>query len=174
MVLNHHGDILCNNVIWRWPITTKLRWWSYNKTEMPYDDILVTDCTRSCGWGWGLFWYGGHLRPCGRVLKSLYGHHLKNPIFSNLGLCAVCWAHFTCHHELWPTSVGHPFSFLNSSWGLTGENITRSNITIAIFRFVLQDFTIPGYIIFYRYLFSLCLHVAVFLLQYVALLQSVN
>ena len=30
-------------------------------------------------------------------------HHqgsLNNPIFSNLGLCAACWAHFMCHHEL--------------------------------------------------------------------------
>ena len=43
---------------------------------------------------------------------------LNNPIFSNLGLCAVCWAHFVCHHELQPTSVGHSFSFLNSSWKL--------------------------------------------------------
>ena len=45
---------------------------------------------------------------------------LNNPIFSNLGLCAACWAHFMYHRELWPTSVGHPFSFLNSSWGLVG------------------------------------------------------
>ena len=51
------------------------------------------------------------------------GHHrmcLNNPIFSNLGLSATCWVHFVCHHVLRPTSVDHPFSFLNSSWGLTG------------------------------------------------------
>ena len=42
------------------------------------------------------------------------------PFFSNLGLCATCWAHFMCHHELWPTLVGHPFSTLISSLGLAG------------------------------------------------------
>ena len=46
-------------------------------------------------------------------------------VFSNLGLCAACWAHFMCHHELWPTSVSHPFSFLNSSLGLARGNITK-------------------------------------------------
>ena len=64
---------------------------------------------------------------------------------------------FMCHHELWPTSVGHPFSFLNSSWGLTGGKHYQK-ITIAIFRFVLQNFIIPGYfpyILFYSCLFSL-------------------
>ena len=91
---------------------------------------------------------------------NFYGHHwgcLNNPIFSNLGLCVVCWAHFMCHHELWPTSVGHPFSFLNSSWGLTGGK-HYMKITVAIFRFVFQSFTIPGYfpyILFYSCLFSL-------------------
>ena len=106
----------------------------------------------SCvGGGWGLSYGGGHLQPCGQVQGCLY-----NPIFSNLGLCAVCWAHFMCHHELWPPSVGHPFSFLNSSWGLTGGKFFQ-NITISIFRFVHQNFTIPGYfpyILFYSYLFS--------------------
>ena len=75
---------------------------------------------------------------------------LNNPIFSNLGLCAACWAPFMCHHELWPTSVGHPFSFLNGSRGLTGGKYYQK-ITIVIFRFVLPNFTIPGcfpYILF--------------------------
>ena len=47
-------------------------------------------------------------------------HHrgcLNNPIFSNLGLCAACWARFMCHHELWSTSVSHPCSSLSSSLG---------------------------------------------------------
>ena len=95
----------------------------------------------------------------GGSLKSFYGHHrgcLNNPIISNLGLCAVCWAHFMCHYELWPTSVGHPFSFLNtcSSWGLTGGKHYQKEV----FRFVLQNFTIPAYfpyILFYSCLFSL-------------------
>ena len=48
------------------------------------------------------------------------------------------------HHELWPTSVSHPFSFLNSSLGLAGEKHYQK-ITIPIFRLVLQNFAIPGY-----------------------------
>ena len=113
-----------------------------------------------CGWGLGAFlrWWPLSTMWAGPVI--FYGQHrgcLNNPIFSNLGLGAACWAHFMCHHELWPTSVSHPFSFLNSSWGLTrGKHYQK--ITIAIFRFVLQNFTVPGYfpyILFYRYLFSL-------------------
>ena len=60
-----------------------------------------------------------------------------------------------CHHELWPTAVGHPFSFLNSSWGLTGGKHYQK-ITIAIFRFVLENFTIAGY-------FPYILSIAVFI-----------
>ena len=73
------------------------------------------------------------------------------------GLCVVCWAHFMCHHELWPTSVRHPFYFLNSSWCLTGGKHYQK-ITIAIFKIVLQKFTIPGYfpyILFFSCYFSL-------------------
>ena len=53
-------------------------------------------------------------------------------------------------------SVGHPFSFLNSSRDLTGGKHYKK-ITIPIFRLVLQNFAIPcnfPYILFYRYLFS--------------------
>ena len=64
------------------------------------------------------------------VGSFIYGYHqgvlLNNPIFSNLGLCAAC---FMCHHELWPTSVSHPFS-LNSSIGLLGGKHYQK-ITIA-------------------------------------------
>ena len=80
---------------------------------------------------------------------------LNNPIFSNLGLCAACWVRFMCHHELWPTSVSHPFSSLNSSLGYAGGKHYQK-ITIPMFRLVLQNFSIPGYfpfILFYRYLF---------------------
>ena len=78
-------------------------------------------------------------------------------IFSNLGLCAACGARFMCHHELWPTSVSHPFSSLNISLGFAGGKHYQK-ITIAIFRLVLQNFAIPvcsRYILFYHYLFSL-------------------
>ena len=41
----------------------------------------------------------------------------NNSNIQNLGLCTACWTHFMCHHQLWPTSVSHPFSFLTSSLG---------------------------------------------------------
>ena len=114
------------------------------------------------GRGWGLSYGGGHLQPCGRVLSYIYGHHrgcLNNPIFSNLGLCAACWACLICHHELWPTSASHLFSSLNSSLGFAGGKHNKK-ITIPIFRLVLRNFAIPGYfpytcILFYSCLFSL-------------------
>ena len=79
------------------------------------------------------------------------------PSFSNLGICAACWARFMCYHRLCPTTVSHPFSSLNSSLGFAGGKHYQK-ITIPIFRLVLQNFAIPGcfpYILFYRYLFSL-------------------
>ena len=79
------------------------------------------------------------------------------PFFSNLGLCAACWARFMCHHELWPTSVNHPFSSLNSSLDFAGGKHYQK-MTIPVFRLVHQNFAIPGcfpYILFYRYIRSL-------------------
>ena len=78
-----------------------------------------------------------------------------------------------CHHELWPTSVSHPFSSLNSSEGFAGGKHYQK-ITIAIFRFVLQNFDIPGY---FPYILSMAVFSPYFLLvglllQYVALFQS--
>ena len=61
-----------------------------------------------------------HVGGSFHIFMASTGGVLNNPIFSNLGLSATCWVHFVCHHELRPTSVDHPFSFLNSSWGLTG------------------------------------------------------
>ena len=98
---------------------------------------------------------------------------LNNPIFSNLGLCAACWARFMCHHELWPTSVSNPFSFLNSSLGLTGENITRKLLFLSLglfFKILLFQDTFLVFFsiaIFSPYFLQVCL-----LLQYVALFQS--
>ena len=48
-----------------------------------------------------------------------------------------------CHHELWPTSVSHPFSSLSSSLGFAAGKHCQK-ITIPIFRLVLQNFAIPG------------------------------
>ena len=54
------------------------------------------------------------------LFKYHHGGCLNNSVFSNLGLYATFWACFMCHHELWPSSVSHPISSLNSSlahWG---------------------------------------------------------
>ena len=62
-----------------------------------------------------------------------------------------------CHDELWPTSVSHPCSFLNSSLGLAGGKHYQK-ITIPVFKVVLQNFAIPcyfPYILFYGYIPSL-------------------
>ena len=79
-----------------------------------------------------------------------------------------------CHHKLWPTSVSHPFSSLNSSLvGLTGGKY-YPKITIPNFALILQNFAFPGclsFILFYRYFFSYSLLVGL-LLQYVTLSQS--
>ena len=112
------------------------------------------------GWRLGAFlrWWPPLAMWAGPLI--FYGHnlgYLNNPIFSNLGLCAACWAHFMCQHELWPTSVSHPFSSLNSSLGPTGGKYYQK-ITIPIFRLIPQNFAFPGcfsYIVFYRYIFSL-------------------
>ena len=110
-------------------------------TSRPLPNIVCLIITR-CVWS---IWQGYH-REC-----------LNNPIFPNFGLCAACWAHFMWHHELWPTSVSHPFSSLNSSLATTG-GIYYRKITIPIFRLILQNFAFPGclsYILFYRYIFPL-------------------
>ena len=94
------------------------------------------------------------------IHSHIYAHHqgwLNNPIFSNLGLCAACWARFMYDHQLWPTSVSHPFSSLNSSLGFAGGKHCLK-IIIPIFQLVLHNLAIPGCfpcILFYCYLFFL-------------------
>ena len=82
---------------------------------------------------------------------------LNKPIFSNLELCSVHWAHIMCHHGLWPTSLSHPFSYLSSSLGLAGEEHYKKN-TIPFLILVLQNCAFPScflYILFYHHLFSI-------------------
>ena len=111
------------------------------------------------GWGSGAFlrWWPPSAMWAGPLIYLWPPPgYLNNPVFSYLILCAACWAGFVCHHELWPTSVSHPFS-LNSSLGFArGKHYQK--ITIPIFRLVLQNFAIPccfPYIIFYSCFFSL-------------------
>ena len=71
-------------------------------------------------------------------------------------------------HELWPKSVSHPFSSLNSSLGVTGWKYYRK-VTIPIFRLILQNFGFPGCLscIFFIAIFSPYLLLVGLLLQYV-------
>ena len=78
-----------------------------------------------------------------------------------------------CHHELWPTSVSHPFSFLNGSLGFAGGKYYQK-IIIAIFRLVLQNFAIPGcfpYILFLSLSFLLTFF---WLLFFIAVCGSIS
>ena len=75
------------------------------------------------GWGLGSFlrwwslstmWDGPLIFSVPPLGMSEWSHLIE------FKLCAACWAHFTYHYELWPTSVSHPLSSLNSSLGLAG------------------------------------------------------
>ena len=123
-------QILCYSFSHDYAFLYQSNWWSFVEVVPCHLFVMATTVHRGC-------W--------------------NNLIFSNLGLCAACWAHFMCHHELWPTSVSHPFSSLNSSLGFAGGKHYQK-ITIPIFRLVLQNIAIPccfPYILFNHYLFSL-------------------
>ena len=125
----------------------------------PHNVLFFVAAFWNCGWGLGalLRWWPPSAMRAGSL--SFYGQHrgcLNNNIFSNLGLRNAYWAHFLCHHEYWPTSASNPFSFFNTSLGLSGGKHCQK-ITVPILRFVLQNFAIPGYlphIHFYRYIVS--------------------
>ena len=119
-------------------------------------------------WTWRMIIALKMLNPKYTLLKNMLPGPLTMEIMVDESSKLIDWSlnkiahillttsHFMCHHELWPTSVGHPFPFPNSCWGFTG-GIHYWKIIIAIFRFVHQNFTIPGYfpyILFYS-LFSL-------------------
>ena len=111
------------------------------------------------GWGLGSFlrWRSHSTMWAGPLISVPPRGCQNNPIFSNLGLCTACCAHFfMCHHELWPTSASLPFSSLSSSLGIT-EEIYYQKINIAVIRLVLQTFALQDclpFILFYHYLFS--------------------
>ena len=75
--------------------------------RIPFSKLLV----RILAWVYVLG--GGHLQTCG--CKCHHKGCLNDPTFLNLRLCAAFWAQFMCHHELWPTSESHPFSFHSRS-----------------------------------------------------------
>ena len=71
-------------------------------------------------------------------------------------------------HELWPTSVSHPFSSLITSLGLTKGKYNQK-ITIPIFRLIHQnvDFQVAFLLLFFSVaIFSPYFPLVVLLLQY--------
>ena len=94
---------------------------------------------------------------CGCVLQPFYGHYWGVwiiPSFRILGY-DPCWAHFMCHLEVWPKSVGHPLSILNSSSGLRGGKHYQK-ITILIFRIFPKNL-LPRLPFLYSFLFRSCI-----------------
>ena len=105
------------------------------------------------GWGFGYFSKVvvtfNHVGGSFNLFKYHHRGCLNSPVFSNFGSCAACWACFMCHHELWPTSVSHRFSSLNSSLGLAGGKHYQK-ITIPIFRLVKLIVTSRLWVIYVR------------------------
>ena len=120
----------------------KIQIWFWSNQTGPLWHQNYYDVTKALLWTWPI-------KPC--IISTMHGSPLiylwtplgNNHIFSNLWLCAACWAHFMCHHNLWPTSVSHLFSSLNSSLGFAGRKYYQK-ITIPIFRLVLKKISVTG------------------------------
>ena len=147
-------------------------------TALIYDakPPVILDSPHVCGLGAFLRWWPPSNIWVGPLI--FYGHHqgcLNKPIFLNLGLCAAWWAHFMCHHELWPASVSHPLSFSIVLYVLLEENITRKLLSLSLelfFKIVL--FQVTFLILFSMAIFSSYFLLVGLLLQFVVLFQSGN
>ena len=93
-------------------------------------------------------------------------------------IIAACLAHFMCHFELWPTSVSHPFSSLNSP--LLNRPFWRKNITRILpslssdLSFKILLFQVAFLIFFSIVILSLYISQVGLLLQYMAVFQLQN
>ena len=118
---------------WSWKLARQTVWLNAG----------VTLHLGSSGWGWG------------SKMVVTFNHRgcLNNSIFWNLGLFAACWACFTCHHKLWPTSVSHTFFSLNNPLGLAGGTHYQK-ITIPIFFLKFLLFQVAFLIFFSLTIFS--------------------
>ena len=118
---------------------------------------------------------GGDLKPCGQPLWSFCattGDFWIIPFFFKFEVMSYMLKPFMCHHILWPTSVSHPFSSLNSSLSLDGGK-HQQEITIPILRHFLQKCCLSRLLSLYS-LLSLFFRLSSgwFLLQSVSLFQS--
>ena len=91
------------------------------------------------GWRWGfsrVVATFSHVGGSFNFLMATTGGVLIIPSFRIRGYLLHV-EHISCHHELRPTSVGHPFFFLNTSWGFTGgkhyQNITITLLSLYCF-----------------------------------------
>ena len=127
-------------------------------------------CTRRGVWGLFLRWWPPSTMWEGPLIFSCPRPGcLNNPIFSNLRLCAACRPHFMCHHELWPTSVSHPFSSLNSSLGLCKRKYYQEITILSLHLFKILLFQVAFLIFFSITIFSLHFLLVGLLLQYVTI-----
>ena len=97
------------------------------------------------------------------------------PSFSNLGLCAVCWAHFMCHHKLWPSQHqwATPALFSIALEALLVENITRELLSLSLDLFLKNLlFQVTFLIFFFIAVFSPYFLMVGLLLQCMALFQA--
>ena len=78
-------------------------WWD-SLTVLSYIEMVYNSKQENPSWN--CFWIYGW------VLLTFFKYHqqgcFNDPIFSNLGLHAACWALVMCHHELCPTLVSEP------------------------------------------------------------------
>ena len=80
-----------------------------------------------------------------------------------------------CHHELWPTSVSHPFSSLNSALGFAGRKHYKKITTLSLDLFLkILLFQVSFLVFFSIAIFSPYFLQVGLLLQCVALFQSGN
>ena len=88
--------------IHRWPVNSRHKW-PVTRKMFPFDNVIMS------------------------ILSAITRDVRIVPYFQIWGYMLDV-GHISCHHEMWPTSVSHSFSFLNRSLDFLGENITDQNI----------------------------------------------
>ena len=116
----HLKIILARGAMWHGLVTSSTAFYKHSKwyhiwfDSFNFCNSLITLMLLIVGWGSGLLrcWSPSTMWAGSLIFQYHHWGCLNNPIFSNLGLCATCWAHFMCHQELWPALASHPFSSL--------------------------------------------------------------
>ena len=132
---------------------------------------LPTSTHNARGWGWGFISQivvtFNHVDGFPNLCKCHHQVCLNNRIFcSNSGLCSLCYAHFMCYLEFWPTSVSHPFFFINGCFVRKLQELSL-DMFFKMLLFQVTFFAFCALLLFLRTFFWL----VGWLLQYVALSQ---